>query len=454
MRAIAVLAALTMFAAAESNAQSFDCNKATSAAARLICSDGELKDADSTLGAAFKKVLTTKASDKKGSFQDEQLKWIRARNKKCHLTDYNKPVEELAGSKECLLAAIRERIAILVGKSTSASHVPESESQDGSVDISRLTAGAYVDKAVPCERASNATVMNFDGKVFTASRFCPAPVTGLKGSKLVIRRDCPDKSGNGTREKVDTVVIVSPTEIVWRNSIGVWKMRLCESASSESQQLSRANSSTIKVQFHCTSNYENYFWASGESTQKDAQRFAYRGATIEFLNEVRRRGIEFCGKERAAGRCCGPSAYPNNIVVQINTGPNVVQLIGTSGLTSEWKINSLPEKQRLAAEQAQQKAEEDRRTIVAQEKARKEFSSKSGDPISGVWKSRRSTLVIQKEGMLYMVTVEGDCTLRGEHAGPYKDSQIQLGGVVGNISVVESSAELIFCGDRFKKARE
>jgi len=134
---------------------------------------------------------------------------------------------------------------------------------------------------------------------------------------------------------------------------------------------------------------------------------------------------------------------------------NVWQVVANSNTdTGPWEIDSLPKKNRLAAEQAERQRQAARETATASEAARQEFSSGTGDPISGVWSSSRTSLTIRKEGALYVVHVEGDSMLRGEYAGPYKDSQIQLGGMAGNISVIPSTAQLIFGGERFSKIRE
>jgi uncharacterized protein YecT (DUF1311 family) len=81
---------------------SFDCAKAKTAAARLICADGELARLDGELSVAFQK------------WKADQLAWIRDRNTRCELDGKNSAaIEVLASSKRCMAARIQERIAFL-----------------------------------------------------------------------------------------------------------------------------------------------------------------------------------------------------------------------------------------------------------------------------------------------------------------------------------------------------
>jgi uncharacterized protein YecT (DUF1311 family) len=216
------------------------------------------------------------------------------------------------------------------------------------------------------------------------------------------------------------------------------------------QNVQTATPSSSRIKFICTNNYYNFFWAEITMNPNDVIQFADDTASARFLDGVRTKGIAFCAAERAAGRCCGPSAYPNNIRIDV-TSNNVKQLIATGDMTGAWRIDSLPRTQRLALIEAQRKQDEARRAQLATEEARRDFAAGTGDPVAGIWKSPRNTITIRKDGQLYLVRVEGDTMLRGEYAGPYKDSQIQLGGLAGNISVIPSSAQLIFGGERFSK---
>jgi uncharacterized protein YecT (DUF1311 family) len=94
---------------------SFDCAKAKTAAARLICADGDLARLDGELGVTFRKRKTQLPASDQSKFVSDQLAWIRARNTRCDLDGKNKePIEELSGSKLCMANALRERIAVLV----------------------------------------------------------------------------------------------------------------------------------------------------------------------------------------------------------------------------------------------------------------------------------------------------------------------------------------------------
>lgn len=93
---------------------SFDCSKAKTAAARLICADGELARLDGELGVAFRKRKAQISAPDQSDFVAEQLAWIKDRNTRCVLNEKNAvAIEVLARAKPCMVNAIRERIAFL-----------------------------------------------------------------------------------------------------------------------------------------------------------------------------------------------------------------------------------------------------------------------------------------------------------------------------------------------------
>ena len=93
---------------------SFDCARAKSAAALLICADGELARLDAELGAAFQKRKAEISPAERLKFAADQLAWIRARNTRCALDGKgNAAIEALAIAKPCMVKAIRGRIAFL-----------------------------------------------------------------------------------------------------------------------------------------------------------------------------------------------------------------------------------------------------------------------------------------------------------------------------------------------------
>ena len=94
---------------------SFDCAKAKTAAARLICADAELARLDSGLGAAFRKRKAQLSVADQSAFVADELAWIKDRNTRCGLAGKDgAAIEVLATSKPCVTNAIRERIAYLV----------------------------------------------------------------------------------------------------------------------------------------------------------------------------------------------------------------------------------------------------------------------------------------------------------------------------------------------------
>jgi uncharacterized protein YecT (DUF1311 family) len=96
---------------------SFDCFKAKSASARLICSDPALSEADRELGEVFSgSIANLQGDDKKGRLQ-AQLDWIRARNTRCGLGADKAAVAtgELRSSWKCMMDALLERKAEVAG---------------------------------------------------------------------------------------------------------------------------------------------------------------------------------------------------------------------------------------------------------------------------------------------------------------------------------------------------
>jgi hypothetical protein len=97
-------------------------------------------------------------------------------------------------------------------------------------DITSLKRGTYVRKGTACEIASNSTIMNFDGLQFTQGRFCNAPVKGLRGSSIVVKRLCPSEDGSGEVTQEDTFKIKSADEFVLTNGAGEFAFRYCAQA--------------------------------------------------------------------------------------------------------------------------------------------------------------------------------------------------------------------------------
>ncbi len=101
---------------------SFDCEKAKTAAARLICADAELARLDAELGVVFQKRKRQLPATEQPKFVADQLAWIKDRNIRCELVEKNSAaIEVLASSKSCMVNTIRERIAFLTQTGSSFS---------------------------------------------------------------------------------------------------------------------------------------------------------------------------------------------------------------------------------------------------------------------------------------------------------------------------------------------
>jgi uncharacterized protein YecT (DUF1311 family) len=101
---------------------SFDCAKAKSASARLICSDADLSKADGALRAKFKSAIASRDEAAKKQLVGEQLVWLRERNKRCGVgpDKTSISVDQLVGAKPCMMQAIAERIALLSSSGLAA----------------------------------------------------------------------------------------------------------------------------------------------------------------------------------------------------------------------------------------------------------------------------------------------------------------------------------------------
>ncbi len=89
---------------------SFDCTKARSASARLICADSDIGRADIALSKAFRDRLSTLAGKERDDVIADERRWINDRNAKCGLTGKDQvAVEELLGAKSCMIREITVR---------------------------------------------------------------------------------------------------------------------------------------------------------------------------------------------------------------------------------------------------------------------------------------------------------------------------------------------------------
>lgn len=84
-----------------------DCAKATSAPARLICSDTELSKLVDELNRTFGAMKKQMPKEDQPRASRDELAWIRDRNNRCNLIGNNSaPIDQLANSKGCMVAAI------------------------------------------------------------------------------------------------------------------------------------------------------------------------------------------------------------------------------------------------------------------------------------------------------------------------------------------------------------
>jgi uncharacterized protein len=109
---------------------SFDCSKARTAAARLICADGELARLDGELGTAFQNRKAQLSPTDASAFVSDELAWIRDRNTRCDLVGKNDAaIEVLATSKPCIASAIQQRIASLLQSESASGPITPSQQE-------------------------------------------------------------------------------------------------------------------------------------------------------------------------------------------------------------------------------------------------------------------------------------------------------------------------------------
>jgi uncharacterized protein YecT (DUF1311 family) len=109
---------------------SFDCSKARTAPARLICADGELARLDGELGTAFQNRKAQLSPADASALVADELAWIRDRNASCDLVGKNDAaIDVLATSKPCLANAIQQRIASLVQMQSASGAAPPTQQE-------------------------------------------------------------------------------------------------------------------------------------------------------------------------------------------------------------------------------------------------------------------------------------------------------------------------------------
>jgi uncharacterized protein YecT (DUF1311 family) len=93
----------------------FDCLASNTTAGMLICSDPALAIADRELnGHVVALIAKMKDDEAKGAFA-EYARWIRARDRKCHLADKdNVPLDELSPSEACLADDMSRKTAEII----------------------------------------------------------------------------------------------------------------------------------------------------------------------------------------------------------------------------------------------------------------------------------------------------------------------------------------------------
>jgi uncharacterized protein len=119
----------------------FDCQTANNAAKRLICDDPSLLSADREVsGLLHELIVKLPESKAKVAFED-QLRWTRARDRKCNLDDADHaPEEQLLIYKACLVESLDQRKAEIKESHGDAARLLDAHQLSSSPDASAVDA--------------------------------------------------------------------------------------------------------------------------------------------------------------------------------------------------------------------------------------------------------------------------------------------------------------------------
>jgi uncharacterized protein YecT (DUF1311 family) len=395
---------------------SFDCAKAKSASARLICSDAELSKADADIGVAYRSALNEgKDEGDRKALKSMQLAWIKTRNSKCGLDGKNNaPVEELTPAKPCLLDAYKSQKLMLVTAFTGAS----GGSAHGVEDNRKVRAPAKLRQQIVRKELSGA-----NSSIRMIPRYtqfaCPGCSNGIQTGKTFAALDFTSPVITGA------VVCVESTS---------------------------QRSEAIGIGLNITEQNAPLF--SNGDYIKNLLNSIRSQAYQECLNALRK-GVLLDGVSKPAERV---SEYA--MVTGTTAGNQPALQAFSPRLHDAWTITyNLLEKNeeaRIAQIQAQAAERQSQRDAIErqreQEIAQAKIDAQSGDPLIGNWKGENMTLRITRNGSLYLVHVNNSSGPVGAYAGTYKDDQIILGGVMGNLALLSDKRQLMFSGFMFTKA--
>jgi uncharacterized protein YecT (DUF1311 family) len=117
---------------------SFDCSKAKSGSARLICGDPALSEADRELGETFQGAIAKLDPAQRRAKLEEQVSWIRERNVRCGLDNKpDAPISDLKPSWQCMMDALLDRKASFTGEKLTPSVASQSSAPSANVDVGR-----------------------------------------------------------------------------------------------------------------------------------------------------------------------------------------------------------------------------------------------------------------------------------------------------------------------------
>jgi uncharacterized protein len=394
----------------------FDCAKAKSASARLICSDAELSKADADIGVAYRSALNEgKDEGDRKALKSMELSWIKARNSKCGLDGKNNStVEELRAAKPCLLDAYKSQKLVLLTVFTATN-----SGSAHSVEANRkVRAGESADSAEETQRANGSIRMIPRYTQFASA--CPGCSNGIQTGKTFAALDFASPALTGA------VVCVESTS---------------------------QRSEAISIGLNITEQNAPLFF--NDDYIKNLLNNIRSQAHQECLNALRK-GVLLDGVSKPAKRvpeyamATGTAPAGNQAALQAFS-PSL-----HDGWTITYNLLQENEEARIAQVQAQAAEQQRQRDAVEiqreREIAQAKIDAQSGDPLIGTWMGQNMTLRITKNGSLYLVHVNNSSGPVGDYAGMYKDDRIILGGVMGNLALLSDKTQLMFSGVMFTRA--
>jgi uncharacterized protein YecT (DUF1311 family) len=479
---------------------SFDCSKAKSASARLICSDAELSKADGALGAKFKTAVAGRDEAAKKQLLAEQLAWLRERNSRCGVgpDKASVSVEQLIGAKPCMISAIQARISSLTdiaASDTSIYYVANTTPPDAFLSlrtepstvtgqrIAQMPNGTELKVLVQQpDRWWRVRVVGTGQEGWALSGSGPEKINWIECCKAADAQRCTEnfnvKKRNGDlppgaelKGFLDWCMKQPPGESVAASSNVRSGIAQTTPTADKNDAVEPMLLNVIVDLAGCMNGSSAGSALAGVKPQYQ-DIFLRDDKLVRVLNflwkKVRIACDEASSSNLTAGKIIFVSLVTNVTGYDVYSPYQSNDGVNWNGDNSAGRElnrrnaeNQAARQQQLQQQQQQQQREAQQRIEVERQQrsaaaVKDEIARGVGDPVVGVWQSSvlmamgpaqvnvKLDMEIRKEGNLYIVK-----TREGEFVGPLKDNQIQIGGMFGSVTLLASSGEILFAGNRY-----